>query len=195
VLQTIGVIISVIGCAVDSLANYLIQGIVTCIAPDGIITGDLNNERTVRVYCTGYPDDCSCMGPSSFSCYFFNGGLASKSCDNILGQYSHNLTAAMITGIITTCLVFLLSIISCFSVCCPSCSCPFSGHYTLVERLDETLGLAAADSMMEGIEMTTEGETYPLPEDPDCLYTDEDDVPNDESADMEANDFGDICEH
>jgi hypothetical protein len=117
----LGIIILIIGSAADGFGTDIMKEIVTCISPDGTIYGDKDYSKNIKIYCGGFTDDCSCLNMNSlFSCYFFNGGIAEKSCDNILGDYKSNLKASYALDIVTACVVFMLSVMSCFSICCPN---------------------------------------------------------------------------
>lgn len=117
VFSIIAVIVGIIGCIVDGLANSIISLLVACVSNTGTVSGDANSG--VFSDCFGFSDDCSCIQDNGNTCFFYNGGIAASNCDNILTTYTRNLHGAIAFDLIATIGVFVVSIITCVAVCCP----------------------------------------------------------------------------
>jgi hypothetical protein len=109
----------VIGCCVDGIASTLVTSLVACVSDRGEYTGDTSYANQVADYCSIFSSDCNCVSDQNTGCFFYNGGIASSSCNNILEKYTNTLHASIAFDLMATFGVFALSIVACVSVCCP----------------------------------------------------------------------------
>jgi hypothetical protein len=119
-IQIIAVIVGVVGCIVDGIANSLVSSLVACISSNGQVSGTSSYASELEYGC-GFPPsgECYCVQPGDSFCYIYQGGIAASSCGNILEKYTSNLGASIAFDLLATFSVFALSILTCVSVCCP----------------------------------------------------------------------------
>jgi hypothetical protein len=98
---------------------------VLCVNQDGQYTGDISYASDLQAECSqGSSDACRCISsdPHKWKCHYFDGGIASKSCENIFDPYPQHLLAAIICdGIamfITSILLFYQTTIMLCPVTC-----------------------------------------------------------------------------
>jgi len=118
VFGIIAVIVGIIGCAVDGIGNSIVNSLTACVSDTGVVSGD--SGSFVAIYCTGFTDSCACIQTNNVdTCFLYNGGLAADDCDNILTVYTSRLHGAVAFDIIATLGVFVISILTCVTICCP----------------------------------------------------------------------------
>jgi hypothetical protein len=119
-LQVFGVIVGVIGCIVDGIANTLITALVTCYSQYGSTSGDANYAYLIYYGCSYSSHDCTCIESNGDTCFYYSGGIvADDHCENVLGEYTSAVHGAIALDLLATFAVFVLSIGTCVSVCCP----------------------------------------------------------------------------
>jgi hypothetical protein len=120
VVSIIAVIVGVIGCAVDGIANTVVTSLEACVSyPEGTVSGDSSYTNTVENSCSFYTDQCCCVTNDN-AVFFYRGGIVNNdNCQNILGEYTQALHGSIALDLLATFAVFALSIVTCISVCCP----------------------------------------------------------------------------
>lgn len=93
-----------------------------CVSRSGETYGDEAYYNQVSEWCSYFDSDCSCSEANSISCFFYNGPIAADSCDNILVEYTNSLKGAVALDAIATVAVFMISVVTCVSLCTASSS-------------------------------------------------------------------------
>jgi len=125
VLAIISVLVCLSGMIVDSVGSNLMNSIETCASTNNEFAAYAYNYYGNSAYESSCftcielyfqsDSDCYCVDSQS-NCYFFNG---QPDCNVIFTSYTKNLAVSVTFDTFCFVLVFVFSIITCFSICCP----------------------------------------------------------------------------
>lgn len=123
-MQVIAVIVGIIASIINGIAKSIVNSLVACVSSTDIndVSGDATGTQLGNCFASYHLDnyDCICVQQSTSTCFFYSGPAPSESCNNVLTSWARNLTAGAAFDIISTLVVFAVSIITCVSLCCPA---------------------------------------------------------------------------